>query len=168
MPSIEDQADTLDLINKEIADRLGRLATSGNQLDTKSALLAGVAATATQFLATRPGPQPLLATLAFIAFGGAFLLALSAYAATRHHDVPEPEALLSFTDKTRAEVLARLVATRAAAFGNNQRRHRRKAMLWGCSVGLLTVGLLSSTLAIVQTDPHDRTTAGQSATPAKR
>jgi hypothetical protein len=167
MSGIDDQIDTFELLNKEIADRLARLAASGNQLDTKSALLAGAAATATQFLATRPSPQPVLAVLAFIAFGGAFFFALTAYVATRHYDVPEPDALLSFTDKSRAEVLARLVATRVAAFMRNHRRHRRKAVLWWCSVGLLSAGLIFSTVAIVQNGSHDRAPVEQPAATAK-
>ena len=80
MPSVQEQADVFELLNKEATERLNRLAASGNQLDTKSALLAGIAATATQFLAIRPATNPTLAILAFTLFGGAFALALAASA----------------------------------------------------------------------------------------
>ena len=151
MPSVQDQVDTFELLNKEVTERLNRLAASGNQLDTKAALLAGVAATATQFLATRPETGPVLAMCAFIMFAASFALALAAHAATRHHDVPELAPLLRWTNTVHAEVLARLLATRVEAFRRNKRRHRWKAALWWCCVAAPTTGLILSTLAIVHT-----------------
>jgi hypothetical protein len=151
MPSLDDQIDTLELVNKEVLDRLTRLSASGSQVDTKSALVAGVAATATQFLATRQAPQPTFSALAFTAFAIAFATAVAAYAVTRHQDVPDPNDLAqNFVQRTKAETLAVLIATRARTFKVNIKKHRRKVRLWWVSVCFLSLGLALSTLAIVQ------------------
>src|SRR3954464_15485115 len=111
MPSLQEQVDTLELINTEIAGRLARQAAAGSQVDTKAALLAGVAATATQFLATRKDPAPVFAHLAYVAYACAFLTAVGAYALARYQDVPDPRGLIrECVQLSKAEVLARLAA----------------------------------------------------------
>jgi hypothetical protein len=152
MPSLQEQEATLDLINTEIAGRLGRQAAAGSQVDTKAALLAGAAATATQFLASREGPRPVFAHLAYVAYAVAFLTAVGAYAVARYQDVPDPRGLVrECVQLTKAEVLARLAATRTRAFEANRSKHRRKVVLWWISVAVLSAGLALSTIAIVQT-----------------
>lgn len=164
-PSLGDQVDTLELINKEVAERLARLAASGSQLDTKAALVGGVAATATQFLATRANAHELLATISYCAFALAFTSAVAAYAVVRHYDVPDPRDLATnFAHRSKPETLATLIATRVSAFETNHRRHRRKVFLWWVSVGLLAAGLALSTAAIMQTGSHDRACPGQPST----
>jgi hypothetical protein len=141
MPSVQEQEATLDLINTEIAGRLARQTAAGSQVDTKAALLAGVAATATQFLATRKDPAPVFAHLAYVA-----------YAVARYQDVPDPRGLIrECVQLTKAETLARLAATRTRAFEANRSKHRRKVVLWWISVAALSVGLALSTIAIVHT-----------------
>jgi len=44
-------ADTLELINSELSDRLSQQAEDGTQIDTKAALLVGYVAVASSFLA---------------------------------------------------------------------------------------------------------------------
>jgi hypothetical protein len=152
MPSLQEQEATLDLINTEIAGRLGRQAAAGSQVDTKAALLAGAAATATQFLASREGPRPVFAHLAYVAYAVAFLTAVGAYAVARYQDVPDPRGLMrQCVQLTEAETLARLAATRTKAFEANRSKHRRKVVLWWISVVVLSVGLALSTIAIVHT-----------------
>jgi hypothetical protein len=150
MPSLQEQADTLELINKEIADRMTRQAAAGSRVDTKAALLAGVAATATQFLATRTALEPLFAHLAYGAYACAFLAAAAAYAVTHYQEVPDPRGLIhECVHRTKAETLAHLAATRVTAFEENRPKHRRKIVFWWLSVVALTVGLAFSTIAIV-------------------
>jgi hypothetical protein len=155
-PSLDAQVGTLEVINKEITDRLARQSTSMAQIDTKAALIAGVAATAAQFLAGRKDPDPaaLFAVVAYCAYAYAcaFLAAVRAYSLARYTDVPDPRALVTtLAQLPKAEVFARLAATRTDAFEANQRKHRRKAVSWWVSVVALALGLASSTVAIVQT-----------------
>jgi hypothetical protein len=162
--SVEDQSETLDLINAELAGRLARQGASGSQIDTKAALLGGLAATATQFLATRKGHDVLLATLAYVAYIAAFLAAVAAYALARYEDVPDPRGLVrECVHRMKADTLAYLVAARVKAFERNLKRHRRKVVLWWVSVVALGLGLALSVAAIVQTDHHDGRSSSGSA-----
>ena len=71
------QADTLELINTELADRLSRQTAARRQVDTKAALLVGYVAAASSFLATRHS-QSLLTWLAFAAVAVAVAVAAAA------------------------------------------------------------------------------------------
>jgi hypothetical protein len=168
--SVEDQIETLDLVNTELAGRLARQGASGSQIDTKAALLAAVAATGAQFLATRERLDILLATLAYAAYAayaGTFLAAVFAYALTRYQDVPDPRGLVrECAHRTKAETLAYLVATRVRVFERNVKRHRRKVLLWWVSVIALGFGLVLSAAAIVQTDHHDGRSPDRAAGPS--
>jgi hypothetical protein len=111
------------------------------QIGTKAALIAGVAATAAQFLAGRkdPGQAALFATFTYsayaYAYACAFLAAVGAYSLARYADVPDPRALVTtLAQLPKAEVFARLAATRTEAFEANQRKHRRKAVFWWVSM----------------------------------
>lgn len=151
-PGLEDSVATLELINAEISGRLARQAASGTQIDTKAALLAGVAATATQFLASRTGPHPIFAMGAYIAYACAFLTAVGAYVLARYEDVPDPRQLIRHcVHLTKAETLAQLAATRTWAFEANRRKHLHKVVFWWISVASLTVGLALSAIALVYT-----------------
>jgi hypothetical protein len=152
MASTEEQEETLDLINAELIGRLSRQAMSGSQVDTKAALIAGVAAAAAQFLASRKDPDAVLGTLAYICYATAFVAAVAAYALVRYEDVPEPRGLVrQFAHRTRADTLARLVATRVKVFETNHGKHHRKVVFWWVSVAALGLGLALSTVAIGQT-----------------
>jgi hypothetical protein len=151
MPNLEDQVPTLEVINKEITDALSRQTASLTQIDTKAALLAGVAATAAQFLAGRTTtvPEAIFAMWAFISYGVAFVCALAAYAVARTRDVPSPRGLVGeCIHLSKAETLARLVATRVEVHEANRGRSLYKAVLWWASVLALTLGLGLSTLAL--------------------
>jgi hypothetical protein len=63
---LQDQKQTLDLINSELAARLARQAESGAKVDTKAIFLVGFAATAVQFLASRSF-EPFTGAAAFTA-----------------------------------------------------------------------------------------------------
>lgn len=165
VPGVDDHEDVLDLINTELTGRLARQGAAGGQVDTKAALVAGVAATATQFLATRPHPHGALAA-AFVAYAGAFLAAVGSYALTRYKDVPDPRGLVrERLGGSKAEALAYLVATRVDVFESNAGKHQRKVRLWWVSVGLLVAGLALSAAALVQTDHHGRPAPRPAASP---
>lgn len=150
MPSVDEQAETLDLINVEISERLARQVAQGTRVDTKAALLGGVVATATQFLATRRGPDPCFAALAYISYAAAFLAAVGAYAVARYGDVPDPRGLVrECAHRTKAETLAHLVATRVRVYEANSKKHRRKVVFWWVSVATLVSGLAFSAAAII-------------------
>ena len=87
--TLEAQADTLELINAEVAASLARQSASGDRLDTKSVFLVGYAGVAASFLATRHF-QPVLGALAFSAYAAAAAFGVLAYSVRLHKDVPEP------------------------------------------------------------------------------
>jgi hypothetical protein len=150
IPSVEDQTETLDLINTELSGRITRQATAGSQVDTKAALLAGVAAAATQFLATRKDAASLYATLAYISYATAFLAAVAAYALARYQDVPEPRDFVrKCAHRTKAETLSNLVATRVKVYEANRSKHRHKVVLWWAAVSAVVLGLALSAAAII-------------------
>jgi hypothetical protein len=154
-PALEDQLETLILINAEIAGRLDRQTSAGSQVDTKAALLGGIVATATQFLASRKPVDHLLATCAYGFYALAFLAAVSAYALARYNDVPDPRGLVrTSAHQTKARALAYLVGTRVDVFEANAEKHKRKVCFWWISVGCLAVGLGFSAAAIVHTGHH--------------
>lgn len=149
---LRSQIPTFTLINSEIAGRMARQATASSQVDTKAALLAGLAAAATQFLASRTSAHPILSAAAFIAYAIAFCAAVGAYAIARYQDVPEPRVLVNFTDKDEAETLANLIATRVRAFESNRHKHRRKVILWWVSVSAFGAGIALAVGAIMDND----------------
>src|SRR4051794_35132970 len=93
--TLEDHVETLDTINTELQGRLDRQGASSSQVDTKSALLAALAATGTQFLASRkdPAPAPIWATSAYVCYAITFITAVASYAVLRFTDVPQPQGL---------------------------------------------------------------------------
>ncbi len=68
---LEDQEQTLELINSELAARLARQSESGAKVDTKAIFLVGFAATAAQFLASRSF-EPFTGAAAFMAYAVAW------------------------------------------------------------------------------------------------
>ncbi|AEA28783.1 hypothetical protein Psed_6696 (plasmid) [Pseudonocardia dioxanivorans CB1190] len=153
MASLEDQESTLELINKEIADALTRQTSARSQVDTKAALVAGVAATATQFLAggSHPAPLKVLAVLAYVADGLSFAAAVAAFAVAKFNDVPEPRVLVKMTGSSKARTLAHLAATRAKVYEKNQDKAHRKVIFWWFAVGALALGLCLSSFALALT-----------------
>lgn len=151
MPNLEDRESTLELINSEIADAVTRQAAARNQVDTKAALLAGVAATATQFLAggSHPAPRPVFAILAYIAYAIAFASSVAAYAVSKFGDVPQPRGLVrECITATKATTLAHLIATRVQVYEANQTKGKRKVICWWIAVAALIFGLGLSSIAL--------------------
>jgi hypothetical protein len=144
--------DTLELINTEVTASLARLSESGSSIDTKAAILVGYAAVAASFLATRHA-QPVLAALAYAAYGLTAGFGIWAYAVRLYQDVPDPRQLFNgYHAQPKTQVLAVLAATRVEAFESNARKHASKARRWWLCILSLVVGVILMLFAL--TSPY--------------
>jgi hypothetical protein len=133
--------ETLDLINTEITARLARQYDSGTSIDTKAVVLVGYAGTAAAFLTTRHA-QPVLATLAYVAYAVAAGFGIWAYAVTYYDEVPKPRALYNeYWEQPKADVLADLAATRVKVCEDNAAKLRWKFTRWWISLASLAVAM---------------------------
>jgi hypothetical protein len=129
------------MINAELSGRLDRQADSFAKIDGKATTVTGYVLAAASFLATQH-PQPVLGGIAYVAYGAAAVLSITAGAVGRHLDVPAPRVLFDrYSDRPKSEALAALSATRVLAYEMNTRRHARQARLWLASVVVLTCGV---------------------------
>ena len=153
------QADTVELINTEVRDRLARQSSAGAQIDTKAVVLVGYVIAASSFLATRQS-QPVLTGLALTAYAVAAAFGISAYAVGTYQDVPEPRHLLNeYATESKIAALAALAATRVEAFESNTLKHERKAARWQISLAALAAGAVLMFLSLyVHTGSHDGST----------
>lgn len=152
--------ETLALINSELADRLARQSDSGARVDTKSVFLLGLVAAATQFLATRQ-PQPVLASLAFAAYGVAFVSGVVSLAVVKYEDLkPEGMFEMAYPQLPKEHLLEDLVAARGKIFKANREKHKRKARFWEIALAALSVGLVLSAAAMVETGHRDEPGTG--------
>jgi hypothetical protein len=144
------QVETLELINAEVTASLARQSDAGGSIDTKAVILVGYAAAVASFLATRHA-EPVLAMLAYAAYGIAAGFGIWAYAVRFYQDVPEPRQLFNgYLSRPKAEVLAALAATRVEVFESNERKHVRKVRRWQISVVSLVVGVALMLLAMTK------------------
>jgi FlaG/FlaF family flagellin (archaellin) len=155
---LEEQADTLELINTELAARLERQSDSDGKIDTKALALAGYAVAAASFLATQH-PQVVLASLAFVFDACAAGLATCAYALGAYRDVPAPRALFTrYAGQSKPATLAALAAERVRAFESNHQKHERKTRFWRASLVSLAIAVtLMVASVVVQTGQHGTT-----------
>lgn len=144
---------SLELINKELTDRLTRQDQSHSRVETKLTLVIGFAATAAQFLATRhPFRTPwstLFGLCAFGAYIGAFTVGLWGLRLSKYRELDAAE-LRQLAEVSQVEVLMQLIGTRRAAVQANKSRGISKVRSWWWSTGLLAAGLLASVVCIVQ------------------
>lgn len=145
---LEQHAATLELISTEVTASLARQSDAGGSIDTKAILLVGYAGAGSSFLATRHA-EPVLAALAFAAYGLAAGFGIWAYAVRLYQDVPEPRYLFNaYLVSPKPQALAALTATRVEAFESNARQHVRKARRWWLSMISLVVALALMLLAL--------------------
>jgi hypothetical protein len=141
-------AETLELINIEVSASLAAQFDSAAKIDTKAAVLVGYAGAAASFLATRHA-QPVVAALAYIAFGAAAGSGIWAYAVSFYGDVPTPRTLFTkYRTRSKAEVLAALAATRVKVVEHNAPKLDAKATRWWISLGTLAAGMILMVSAI--------------------
>jgi hypothetical protein len=144
----EPQADTIELINTELTDRLGRQAAAGAQIDTKAVVLVGYVAAAASFLAIQHS-QPVLTWLAFAAFAVAAGFGIGAYAVGTYQDVPVPRHLYNnYALRPKSAALTALASERVKAFEYNKPKHQRKAVRWWVSLVALMIGVVLMFAAI--------------------
>jgi hypothetical protein len=142
------QAETLELINNEVTATLATQFNSAAKIDTKAAVLVGYAGAAASFLATRHA-QPVVAALAYVAFGAAASFGIWAYAVSFYGDVPKPRTLFTrYRARAKAEVLVALAATRVKVIESNVSKLDQKVKRWWISLGTLAAGMVLMVSAI--------------------
>ncbi|MBZ6107956.1 hypothetical protein KVH20_37110 [Streptomyces olivaceus] len=145
---LEEQKDTLELLNSEAASRLTRQSESLAKIDTKAVLLIGFAATAAQFLATR-AHHDVLAYCALAAYAVTLLTGVQTIRVAEHKELELRPMLAAHVRSPKSRVLAELAATRASIFEQNKRRHECMARYWTVSLWSLIAGLSLSTAALL-------------------
>jgi hypothetical protein len=138
---LDRQGETLELINNEVTAILAAQYDSAARIDTKAAILVGYAGAAASFLATRHS-RPVVAALAYVAFGAAVGFGIWAYGVYFYETVPRPRTLFTkYRKRTKAETLAALAATRVKAIESNVGRIDQKVKRWWISLGILIVAM---------------------------
>ncbi|MCT6781462.1 hypothetical protein LXH09_33000 [Streptomyces sp. CS7] len=152
----EDQKETLELINSELAARLARQSESGAKVDTKAIFLVGFAATAAQFLASR-GFEPFTGTAAFVAYAVALGFGISVFNLAAYEDIKPRDVLDTYGRSAKGAALGALAGTRAGMFEKNDALHQRKTRRWTVTVAAVAAGISLSTVSLVlHTDGHDK------------
>jgi hypothetical protein len=141
-------AETLELVNAELAQRQAGQTAAAAAVQTRALLLLGFAAVAAQFLATRDG-EPVLQLGAFTAYAVSAAAGLAALAVRPSPPGPTVDALLQeYAGQPRDDALARLAAARAVALREDAARQRRRTQWWWVALIALTVATVLSILVI--------------------
>ena len=155
---LEDQEQTLELINSELAARLARQSESGAKVDTKAVFLVGFAATAAQFLASRSF-EPFTGAAAFTAYAAAIGFGISVFKLAEYEDIKPRDVLDTYARSTKGATLGALAGTRVGMFEKNDALHQRKARRWTVTLAAVAAGICLSTVSLVlHTDGHDKRT----------
>jgi len=145
---------TLELINTELSSRLSRQDQSLSRIEAKAVVVLGFAATAAQFLATRDpfrtSWSTLLGLVAFLAYTCAFAFGVWTLRVAKFSDL-EVKELRQIAEIGQADALRQLIWARMTMFDDNKKKADLKARAWWWSSALLTAGLLSSVICIMQT-----------------
>jgi len=138
---LDHRRETLELINNEVTAMLAAQYDSAARIDTKAAILVGYAGAAASFLATRHS-RPVVAALAYVAFGASVGFGIWAYGVYFYETVPKPRTLFTrYRKRPKAEALAALAATRVKVIERNAGKIDQKVKRWWISLGILTVGM---------------------------
>lgn len=157
---LEDQKETLELINSELAARLTRQADSGAKVDAKAIFLVGFAATAAQFLASRSF-EPFTGAVSFAAYAGAIGFGISVFNLAEYDDIKPREVLDTYARSEKGATLGALAGTRVGMFEKNARLHQRKTKRWTVALVAVAAGIVLSTVSLVlHTGGHDSTEPG--------
>ncbi|WP_246144437.1 hypothetical protein [Actinacidiphila oryziradicis] len=112
---LQDQEQTLELINSELAARLARQSESGAKVDTKAFFLVGFAATAAQFLASR-NFESFTGAAAFAAYAVAIGFGILVFNLAEYEDIKPRETLDTYARSTKGATLGALAGTRVGIF----------------------------------------------------
>ncbi|WP_228049481.1 hypothetical protein [Streptomyces justiciae] len=163
---LQQQEQTLELINSELAARLARQAESGAKVDTKAIFLVGFAATAAQFLASR-SYEPFTGAAAFLAYAVAIGFGIAIFNLAEYEDLKPRETLDTYARSTKGATLGALAGTRVGFFEKNEAVHQRKTKRWTVALAAVGAGICLSTVSLVlHTDGHDRHTEPGKPAPA--
>ncbi|WP_405462949.1 hypothetical protein OG783_33315 [Streptomyces jietaisiensis] len=163
---LQQQEQTLELINSELAARLARQAESGAKVDTKAIFLVGFAATAAQFLATR-NFEPFTGTAAFTAYAVAIGFGIAVFNLAAYEDLKPRETLDTYARASKGAVLGALAGTRVGFFEKNNHLHERKTKRWTVALAAVAAGICLSTVSLVlHTGGHDKRTEPGEPVPA--
>ncbi|TWD13154.1 hypothetical protein FB570_11981 [Streptomyces sp. T12] len=170
---LEDQEQTLELINSELAARLARQAESGTKVDTKAIFLVGFAATAAQFLASR-NFELFTGAAAFTAYAVAIGFGISVFNLAAYEDLKPRETLDTYARATKGATLGELAGTRVGFFEKNARLHQRKTKRWTVTLIAVVAGIFLSTVSLVlhtgdhgkRTEPGEPVSSSPSSAPA--
>ncbi|WP_246618575.1 hypothetical protein [Streptomyces javensis] len=155
---LEDQKETLELINSELAARLARQSESGAKVDTKAVFLVGFAGTGAQFLASRSF-EPFTGTAAFAAYAVAVGFGISVFNLAEYEDIKPRHVLDTYARSEKGATLGALAGTRVGMFEKNARLHQRKTKRWTVALAAVAAGIVLSTVSLVlHTGDHDRHT----------
>ena len=138
------------LINETNRDRLLVQRDAIERIETKGTILMGFALVALQFVFTLDHFD-----LWLYAALGAYLVALGAGVVVivpyRHDYPPDPVAMFDlYASRSVEDALEALAATRAAAFGFNVPRARKKAVAWWVSLAALIGAILLTGISLVR------------------
>ncbi|MBQ0850213.1 hypothetical protein J8N05_18625 [Streptomyces sp. BH-SS-21] len=170
---LQDQEQTLELINSELAARLARQSESGAKVDTKAVFLVGFAATAAQFLASRSF-EPFSGAAAFVAYAVAVGFGISVFNLAAYEDLEPRATLAAYARSTKGAALGELAGTRVRFFERNDVLHQRKTKRWTVTMAAVAAGIFLSTVSLVlhtdghgkRTEPREPTAPSSSATSA--
>ncbi|MDT6988099.1 hypothetical protein ACFOSY_15315 [Streptomyces lusitanus] len=170
---LEDQKETLELINSELAARLARQSESGAKVDTKAIFLVGFAATGAQFLASRSF-ELFTGTAAFAAYAVAVGFGISVFNLAEYEDIKPRDVLDTYARSEKGATLGALAGTRVGMFEKNARLHQRKTKRWTVALAAVAAGIVLSTVSLVlhigghdrHTEPGEPTPTSSSATPS--
>jgi hypothetical protein len=112
---LQDQEQTLELINSELAARLARQSESGAKVDAQAVFLVGFAATAAQFLASR-NFEPFTGAAAFAAYAVAIGFGILVFNLAEYEDIKPRETLDTYARSTKGATLGALAGTRVGMF----------------------------------------------------
>jgi len=143
-------ADTLELANDVIRERLELQRTAIERIETKATLLLGFAAAGIQVLLLR-GVHGVPGAVAITAFALSMATGLGCVAVYEHHYPPEPGRIVdAYLAVSRAHLLDVLVRTRTVAYFRNAKVTRRKRVAWLVTLFLLAIGAAASGLTIAR------------------
>lgn len=146
---LEDQAETLDLINTEVTASLTQQADESAKLDTKALTLVGYIGVLSAFLSTRQAETG-IAFAAYTAYATAAILDITVFMLSpglRMAATPK-DLYDDYSNKSRVRTLAALTKARVAAFEENREKLLRKAKFAQFSVIFLVAGVALMAISI--------------------
>lgn len=149
---LQAQLETVDLINTEVTAVLGQQSDDAAKIEARAIVLVGYAGALSAFLATRH-PQVVLGALAYTAYAGAAAFGIVSFmlAPGWKLQIAPRHLFTKYLERSKADTLAALAATRVEMYEANIPRLRVKSRYTLLSLSCLVVGvgLMVSSIIIV-------------------